>query len=182
MEEQVISTKQGNRIKQKGSWFCGTTHSLTDIERIKANINEFPFYAYIIHDKDEGKTPHIHFVLNITGCRTIKSICEVLECDYQDVQVARRPRGSIRYLIHIDDIDKYQYKKEQIITNNIDRLNFYFNGLSHSITTILSDLNSLQSGSTSVEDFCNKYSSEFANLPFYQKIKTLEVIKKMSRY
>lgn len=181
MEDTTISKKQGNRIKQKGSWFCGTTHSPLNIERIKKNIKEFPFFAYILHDKDEGKTLHIHFVCNCIGSRSIKSIAEVLDCDYQDVQIARRPRSCIRYLCHSDDPDKYQYKKEDINCNNPDRLNYYFNGLNHSINSILSDLNKLQNGTLTPESFVSLYSSEFANLPFYQKIKTLEVIKKMSR-
>lgn len=182
MEDKIISTRQGNRIKKKGSWFCGTTHSIGNIERIKKNIEEFPYFAYIIHDKDEGKTPHIHFVVNCRGSRTIKSICEVLDCDYQDVQDTSRPRSCIRYLIHADDPEKFQYPRSEIITSDNDRTNYFFDSINHPIGTILSDLNSLQDGSLTVHEFTEKYRSEFATLPFYQKIKTLEVIKKMARY
>lgn len=180
MDSTEISTKQANRIRQKGSWFCGTTHAISNIERIKENIKEFPFYAYIIHDKDEGKTLHIHFVLNCVGSRTIKSIGDTLECDYQDIQIAKRPRSCIRYLIHIDDKLKHQYRREEIQSNNIDRINYYFDGLSRSITDIYRDLKKVKSGEISSDDFVDIYRSEFANLPFYQKIKTLEVIDKMS--
>lgn len=180
MDSIDISSRQLNRIKQKGSWFCGTTHNLSNIERIKANISEFPFYAYVIHDKDEGKTIHIHFVINCVGSRSIRSICEVLECDYQDVQVARRPRSSIRYLIHIDNKEKHQYDRGEIISNNSDRVDFYFNSLNRSISDIYQDLKRVKTGQLSADDFVDLYSTEFANLPFYQKIKTLEVIDKMS--
>lgn len=179
MEAKEISTSQLNRIRQKGSWFCGTTHSPTDIERIKANISEFKFFCYILHDKDENKGLHIHFVINCVGSRSIKSIGDTLECDYQDIQIARRPRSCIRYLIHIDDKDKYQYGREEIICNNSDRLDFYFDNISSSITDIYEDMKKVKTGSISATDFISKYKSDFATLPFYQKIKTLEVIDKM---
>lgn len=180
MDSTEISSKQANRIRQKGSWFCGTTHSPIDIERIKENIKEFPFYAYIIHDKDEGKGLHIHFVLTCAGSRTIKSIGDTLDCDYQDIQISRRPRGCIRYLTHIDNREKYQYSREEITCNNSDRLNYFFDSLTHSISDIYQDLKNVKLGFISSDDFIEKYKSEFANLPFYQKIKTLEVIDKMS--
>lgn len=180
MDGIEISSKQLNRIRQKGSWFCGTTHAISNIERIKNNITEFPFYAFILHDKDEGKTLHIHFVLNTRGSRSIKSIAEVLECDYQDVQVASRPRSCIRYLIHADNREKFQYKREDIVSNNMDRVDFYFNNISYSITDIYHDMQDVKRGVISSDDFIKKYNTEFASLPFYQKIKTLEVIDKMS--
>lgn len=178
--DENISTSQLNRIKQKGSWFCGTTHSASDIENIKKNIGEFAFYAYIMHDKDEGKGLHIHFVGQVNGSRSIKSICEMLECDYQDVQVAKRSRGSIRYLIHADNKDKFQYSFDDVNTNNVDRLKFYFTSLNVSITDIYADFKKLKNGYISSDEFVDKYSQEFSSLPFYQKIKTLEVIDKMS--
>lgn len=155
-------------------------HTLLVILRELRQIFRNSFYAYIIHDKDENKTLHIHFVLNCVGSRSIRSICEVLECDYQDVQIARRPRSAIRYLIHIDNKEKYQYDRGEIITNNLDRLNFYFSSLNRSISDIYQDLKRIKTGQLSADQFVELYSTEFANLPFYQKIKTLEVIDKMS--
>ena len=180
MDGMEISDKQLNRIRRKGSWFCGATHSPLDIERIKKNINEFPFFAFIAHDKDEGKGLHIHFVINCVGSRSIKSICEVLECDYQDVQIANRPRSCIRYLVHADDKQKYQYNISDIVTNNSDRVNFYFQSVTYSISDIYQDMIRVKTGQLSTPDFIDKYQSQFANLPFYQKIKTLEVLDKMS--
>lgn len=178
--DEDISSSQANRIRQKSSWFCGATHSPTDIENIKKNIGEFSFYAYIMHDKDEGKGLHIHFVGQVNGSRSIKSICEMLECDYQDVQIAKRPRGAIRYLLHEDDKDKYHYELSDIKTNNKDRIKYYFCDLDVSINDIYADFKNLKCGYISAQDFVDKYCSEFSSLPFYQKIKTLEVIDKIS--
>lgn len=178
--EKEITSSQANRIRQKSSWFVGTTHSPIDIENIKKHIDEFNFYAYIMHDQDVGKGLHIHFVGQVNGSRSIKSICEMLQCDFQDVQIAKQPRSCIRYLIHQDDKDKFQYKYDEIRTNNKDRLEYYFVNFTNTISDIYTDFKSLKVGSMSVDDFVKKYSSEFSSLPFYQKIKTLEVIDKIS--
>lgn len=180
--DENISTSQLNRIKQKSTWFVGTTHKLQNIENIKRNISEFNFYAYILHDKDEGKSLHIHFVGQVNGTRSIKSIAEMLECDYQDIQACKRPRGSIRYLTHLDDKDKYQYDYNDIVCSNSDRLDFYLKDMTNSINDVYADYVRLHLGQMTAKEFIEKYNAEFASLPFYQKIKTLEVIHKISMY
>lgn len=174
-----ISIKQGNRIKQKGSWFVGATHSPSDISNIKRYIVEFPFYAYIMHDKDDGKGLHIHFVFSVSGSRSIKSVCDTLQVSYQDVQICRTPRGSIRYLIHADDTEKFQYNRDSIVSNNSDRVEYYFNSINSSILSIYSDYSAVKCGKISSVEFFEKYQHEFATMPFYQKIKTMEAIDKM---
>ena len=183
MKEANISTKQGNRLKQKASWFAGTTFKQDNITSIMSNITEFPFYAFAMHDsRDEGKENHIHFVLNCKGSRSIKSICDTLDCDYTVVQKAERPRSCIRYLIHADNQDKYQYAYDEIFTNNPDRLSYYFSSFTYTINDMYRDFESLSSGMMSVDEFLDRYKSEISTLPFYQKIKILEVLKKITFY
>lgn len=174
-----LSEKQLKRIQEKSSWFIGSTHSLVDIENIKKNLIEFPFWAYIIHDKDEGKTLHIHFIFNIFGSRTIKSVCETLNCDYQDVQKCRNPVGSMRYLIHLDDKDKAQYDINDIYTNDKDRVDWTIKSIHSPITTLFDDYRAVKVRQISVKDFLEKYKGEFSRLGFYQKIKILEVLDKL---
>lgn len=178
--DENISTSQANRIKRKSTWFRGTTHSPKDIENIKKNIKEFAFFAYIMHDMDKDSSLHIHFVGQVAGSRTIKSICEMLECDYQDVQDTKTPKHDIRYLIHADDKNKYQYDFHDIKTSNPDRLQYFFQSFTYSINDLYEDFYSVKTGSITRKAFLEKYASEFSNLPFYQKIKTLEVLDKMS--
>lgn len=182
IDHSNISNKQANRIKQKGTWFVGTTHDVKDIVSIKEHITEFPFYAFIIHDKDEGKTDHIHFVFNLVGSRSIKSVCETLGCSYQDVQVANRPRGSIRYLIHADDKDKYQYSLDKVFTNNNDRLEYYFKSFTYTINDLFTDMSELQNHHLTLQQFIEKYNSEFSTMPFYQKVRVINDLKIITRF
>lgn len=178
-----VSTKQGNRIRQKSSWFIGTTKNLDNMESICNNLNEFKFYCYIFHDKDENTDKHLHFVLNCSGCRSIKSICDALGCDYTVVQKALRPKSAIRYLIHKDNPDKFQYSPDNIFTNNSDRLNFYLSDqLYISTSQLYSDFCKVENCTLSVSQFIDKYSHEFSDMPFYQRIKTMEVLCKMTRF
>lgn len=179
MEETEISKSQTQRIRRKSTWFYGTTHCLDDIDHIKDNISEFPFYAYIIHDKDIDTSLHIHFVIQINGSRSIKSICDTLQCSYQDVRDTNRPKHEVRYLIHNDSSDKHQYSIDEIKTNNIDRVQYLLSDLTRPVSDIFKDFQKLRSHSISPDDFLDLYRNEIGQLPFYQKIKTMEVIYKM---
>ena len=178
MDEEV-SKSQANRIRKKSTWFYGTTHLIDDIEHIKENISEFPFFAYIIHDKDLDTSLHIHFVFQVNGSRSIKSVCDTLECAYQDVRDTNRPKHEIKYLIHNDSPEKHQYSIDELITNNIDRVQYLLSDITHPVSDIFKDFQKLRSHLISPDEFLDLYSNEIGQLPFYQKIKTMEVIYKM---
>lgn len=182
MNNTNISTKQGNRIKQKASWFCGTTKLPSDMENIECNIKEFPFFAYIFHDADsECADKHIHFLINIRGSRSIKSIAESLMCDYGDVQKCDRPKSYARYLIHADNPEKVQYQTSQVITNNPDRYSFFICDVATDSSDLYSDYVALRDGRILTSDFIAKYKGEFANLNFYQKIRVFSELDSISR-
>lgn len=70
-------------------------------------------YAYIIHDKEDNL--HCHIVLNFDNARTFESLlntftgAHIEECRYFNM--------SIRYLVHQDDNEKYQYNIDDIVSN-----------------------------------------------------------------
>lgn len=182
MENISISTKQGNRIKQKASWFCGATKKQDDIDNIVKNIVEFPFYAYIFHDSDdECADKHIHFLINIRGSRSIKSIAESLNCDYGVVQKCQLPRSYARYLIHLDDKLKVQYNKDCVITNNLDRYCYFLTDNVVDSSNLYYDYCLLREGRISASEFIENYRSEFANLNFYQKIRIFSELDSVSK-
>lgn len=86
-------------------------------------------YAYILHDKDvldngELKTPHIHLValLNSNRCRlstTLNNLSAVICVNEMAITIDRCSdfNGSIQYLIHKNNNDKYQYNVLDITTN-----------------------------------------------------------------
>ena len=89
------------------------------------------FYAYIRHDKDikddgELKTLHYHIVLCLKSRKRVSSVLYMFvdslkipnEC-VQIEEVLSLP-ACIQYLIHKNDIGKYQYSWQDIYTNFTD--------------------------------------------------------------
>lgn len=81
-------------------------------------------YAMILHDKDTNddgtiKKPHVHVVVRYGGKRLITSV----KNEYAKYGMEKRfvdtcnERAMLRYLIHLDDPDKYQYSKTEVDTN-----------------------------------------------------------------
>lgn len=81
-------------------------------------------YAMILHDKDTNddgtiKKPHVHVVVRYGGKRLVTSV----KNEYAKYGMEKRfvdtcnERAMLRYLIHLDDPDKYQYNKSEVDTN-----------------------------------------------------------------
>lgn len=81
--------------------------------------------VYILHDKDttiidnkkEIKKAHYHVLFNFTNARSINSLADELQLDVHYIDVVDSFKGYSRYLIHLDDKDKYQYSIEDIKGN-----------------------------------------------------------------
>lgn len=79
----------------------------------------FKNYAYIKHlPEEEEKKEHIHFILSLDNPRSIKSLSKRIEVPENLIKRCKSLRGSCRYLIHIDDEDKYQYNLDQVIVSH----------------------------------------------------------------
>lgn len=81
-------------------------------------------YALILHDKDtndngEIKKEHVHVVVKYGGKRTLSSVRN----EYAKYGLENRfvdtcnERAMLRYLVHLDNPEKYQYSKNEIDTN-----------------------------------------------------------------
>lgn len=97
------------------------------IEYIKLNYK----YAGILHDKDvdetgEIKKEHYHFVVLFNNAKDSKTLANEIGVEEHRIQFINSKKYSIRYLIHFDQPEKYQYKFEDIETN-IEDLKRYFN-------------------------------------------------------
>lgn len=94
-----------------------------DWENVLAGLT----YCYKLHDKDvnkdgELKKAHIHVLLMFDGPTTYNVIKEITERLNSPMPIpARSVRGTIRYLIHADNKDKYQYNREDIVSVGMDQ-------------------------------------------------------------
>lgn len=83
-------------------------------------------FAFIYHDKDknptgEQKKPHFHVLLCYDGPTTYSSVKELGEkigCANGIVQPVGSVRGMIRYFVHLDNPEKYQYNECDIQCRN----------------------------------------------------------------
>lgn len=76
----------------------------------------FKNYAYIKHmPEEEEKKEHIHLILSLDNPRSEQSLAKRLQIDVRFVRHIKSLRGSCRYLVHMDNEDKYQYDLSQVI-------------------------------------------------------------------
>lgn len=104
-----------------------------DMLDLKIDILEFNNidYAYILHDKDIDdngnlKKPHYHLRIFHNTQKTITAWSDLLGVKNNEIQVLENKRRAIRYLIHLDSPNKYQYNMLDIVTN-MGIIDNYFN-------------------------------------------------------
>ena len=80
------------------------------------------FYA-INHDKDydpitkELIEAHTHIYLDYKTPRKLTTIANLLEVEPNFIEIVRNKKAMTRYLVHLDDQDKYQYDYSEVYTN-----------------------------------------------------------------
>lgn len=120
---------------------------LYESDDIELKLNRLPFYwdkfYYIRHDRDTWleedvdewlldhpgeefpydvgslKKPHYHCIGYTSPCLLGRAAIK-FDIPSNLVRKVKNKKGAIRYLIHLDNPNKYQYAKEEIITNDPD--------------------------------------------------------------
>lgn len=112
--------------------FAGTLYPDSesyDCEHLLSVIcSKFIDWAYILHDKDTDengvlKKPHFHWVGRATP-RCLSVVSNFLGLPENDIEVVKNFDNMVMYLIHLNDIDKFQYSPDDVETNlpNIGQL------------------------------------------------------------
>lgn len=79
------------------------------------------FYACIFHDKD-SKEPHFHYFVSFSNTKDPHLLLEPFRADLYTFMVenVRNRKSCLRYLVHADDGDKYQYPLSSVLSNKIE--------------------------------------------------------------
>lgn len=91
-----------------------------------------PWVESPLHDKDinpdgELKKAHWHIVLFFDGKKSFEQIKEITDALNAPIpQKTANPKGLVRYLIHMDTPEKYQYKREEIVCHCGAEIDEYF--------------------------------------------------------
>lgn len=118
-------------VLNDSSWDC--FHDSANIVRKFRCCDDFTvvYIACIKHDKDideygNVKTLHYHVVIQLNKiCRLstfLNEITKLFNCNENQVSIEKCNSlvMQTRYLIHLDDFDKYQYSEFDIVTDNLD--------------------------------------------------------------
>lgn len=95
-----------------------------DCEKVLLRLQDtFEELSYITHDMDvdengELKKPHIHWVGKRSPC-PLSTVANSLGIPANNIEFCKNYKTSLRYLIHADTPDKYQYGTDDV-TSNID--------------------------------------------------------------
>lgn len=96
-------------------------------------------YAYVLHDRDEGKSLHYHIICSFDRNKSFNSVRALLPSDQNTlIKPLFSRQGSYRYLTHKDDPDKYQYSDDCIHTNDV--LYFSKDEVKYNLETFLVDI------------------------------------------
>lgn len=102
-----------------------------DCEKVLERIKDFfELSCWCLHDKDtdengELKKPHYHWVGQRSAC-TLDFVATSLELSPNSIEYCRKFKRSVRYLIHADNLGKFQYSQSDIVSSfDVSR---YFQG------------------------------------------------------
>ena len=118
------------------SWGVILPAEWANIEQILELVRSYSSkYYYILHDSDvdmetgELKKAHYHVIMTFKTPRKLGTVSNYFinfkELQLNSFEKIRNIDGAKRYLIHLDDADKYQYDSSNIVSNDknlIDQL------------------------------------------------------------
>lgn len=136
-----------DKLSQRGSKFTlvlndtganvfGSAHDIV-YKLINQTDIVFIFVACIKHDKDidnetgNVKTEHYHLVVSLgANCRVgtfLNYIVDTFHCNENQVTIEKCSSIEMqtRYLIHLDEIDKWRYDEADVVSNDTEQLHKY---------------------------------------------------------
>ena len=121
------------------TWISSQKPAWTEKEMRKlANEIKGSAKIYMInHDRDETEggnkvETHTHFVIEYQTPRKRSTVANLLKTDPNFIQACKSKKASLRYLLHLDDREKAQYKAEEVIHNDVIKFDDLLKGQSMS--------------------------------------------------
>lgn len=122
-DSEVKATVQKNSNPRKYNFALMLYNEWENFDEILGNaLYQCAKYAYITHDKDidedgDVKKAHTHVWVTYNNACTLTALAKRIGIDKRFIQYANDDKSRIRYLVHLDDPKKYQYKREDIHSN-----------------------------------------------------------------
>lgn len=94
--------------------------SYAELKEIRRLLDQAKAWAYILHNKDEGKAPHYHIIATFSQEKTFKWVREQVISTQNTF--AEAVHGDIEdvfdYFIHQGFPEKYQYDKSEVVLSD----------------------------------------------------------------
>lgn len=161
-----MTSKSENKVedpyKKIRSQIIGESHDPSQWNHIIDILTGQKYYAYIFHDRDmhDDGTPvdkHLHFVCE--GRHNMYVWSELLSLPLNFIEWPKKSwRNCNRYLIHLDDPEKFLYNPSDVFTNKPIKFESYLqNNDEISPKVMFYDIAKIKQGRLSVPDFIDKY-------------------------
>jgi hypothetical protein len=105
--------------RQQGRIYLYTAYDLNDVKEV-VSATGVKHYAYIFHNKDEGKEPHYHLIVRYKTCYDLSTLFNRVRAMRERngrtvmVEICQSLSASYDYLTHKNDPDKFQYLASEI--------------------------------------------------------------------
>lgn len=157
----------------------GAIHDASQWGNLIKGLSECKYFAYIYHDRDDGKAKHLHFVAE--DRHSLKQWSSLLCIPENMIEITHHFRGANRYLIHLDDKEKFLYAVSDVISNKPIRFKSYLEDNQElSAKSLLNDLVKLREREITRADFISKYEYHLNKQSFYSQFKIYSEILKWS--
>ena len=108
--------KRLDDYRRRSTWFFLMTYSSP--EEFQTLLDKSTHFAYAYHDKDDNE-PHYHVLVHFESARTgYACIKDIKSSSNTFLEEASNPVACYEYLTHKNDLDKYQYTDDIIISHN----------------------------------------------------------------
>lgn len=144
-----MSAKVSKELNQRSNqFFCVFNDSGADLfkssrfiySKMLKEIPNLRFIALIFHENEwdsdlkKIKTNHYHVYFNLKDClmtslnNMLNTIVDIFKCNRNQISIEKATDECkcVRYLIHLDDLDKQSYLPFDIVTNNESLCAEYF--------------------------------------------------------
>ena len=168
------------------SCISGAVNDETQMDNIISVIEDFPVYFYILHDKDKDASgnyikPHLHFV--IKGRHNLRVWADILQVPEHMIEITRSVSGSVRYLVHKDNPEKYQYSADDVFTNNSSCLHkFLADQNSYSFKEFSIDIRRLKTGRITRVEFEEKYNNDLSRMGKYSQWRIINDLDRIEEF
>lgn len=148
------------------------SYNFKDVLRL---IKSTKKYAFIKHFPEANeKKEHFHVVIRLDNSTKVETLARKLGIGDNYIRVVKNLRSSLRYLIHKDDEDKFQYNKDQVIVSKLfeRQFNKSFDDIEDEPTIITNIYNFIDSIKESSLDYFLQQKSliQYVNINCYDTI------------